>query len=74
MFYTFVLESVQLLCFCFREFPGFAAIHQNCSYIRFEQLNLRLPAKFASVPNSSQPVERLVEQPTDLILYVKISR
>ena len=30
-FHAFVLESVQLLCFCFRELPSFAAIHQNCS-------------------------------------------
>ena len=58
-FHAFVLESVQLLCFCFREFPSFAAIHQNCSDNCFEQLNFRLPANFATVPNSSQPVESL---------------
>ena len=58
-FHAFVLKNVQLLCFCFREFPSFAAIHQNCSGNCFEQLNLRLPANFVTVPNSSQPVESL---------------
>ena len=56
-FHAFVLESVQLLFFCFREFPNFAAIHQNCSDNCFEQLNFRLPANLDTVPNSSQPVE-----------------
>ena len=58
-FHAFVLESIQLLGFCFRKFPSFAAMHQNCSDNRFEQLNFRLSANFASVPNSSQPVESL---------------
>ena len=41
-FHVFVSESVQLPCFCFREFPGFAAIHQNSSYNRSEQLSFVL--------------------------------
>ena len=59
LFHAFVLENVQLLCFCSREFPSFAAIHQNCSDNCFEQLNFRLPANFVTVPNSSQPVDSL---------------
>ena len=35
-------------------------MHQNCSYNRFGQLNVCLPANFAIVPNSSQPAKPIL--------------